>query len=246
MHHDEQPISKDGFRLRGVALSRIDGFSDVVFGFALTLLVVSTEVPHTYDEFHTVLLGFFPFAICFLLFFTIWHTHYTFFRHYGLHDGGTIWINCLLLFTVLLYVYPLKFLFTLAAFVPDARYRGHVFTGDWQVRELVIVYGAGFAAIYLLFAALYLNAWRQRRALDLNAVEETLTKMSAWTFVGLGGIGLFCCLIATLLPPLQAPNACFGFLLAGVWGGFMGSLTRRRLKKLRPSTETPPTAPEAA
>jgi hypothetical protein len=27
-------IAKDGFRLRGTAMSRVDGFSDVVFGFA--------------------------------------------------------------------------------------------------------------------------------------------------------------------------------------------------------------------
>jgi hypothetical protein len=244
MQVEEQHVSKDGFRLRGVALSRIDGFSDVVFGFALTLLVVSTEVPHTYDEFHTVLLGFIPFAICFLSFFSIWHAHYRFFRHYGLHDEGTIRINCLLLFTVLFYVYPLKFLFALMAFVPDARNSGHVFTGDWQLRELVVVYAAGFAAIYLLFAALYANAWRQRRALDLNAVEETLTTMTAWTFAGVGCVGLVVCLIAALLPPVQSPNACFGFLLAAVWARFMGWLRKRRLGKARARMEAAPAAPE--
>jgi uncharacterized membrane protein len=51
-------IGKDGFRLRGTSMSRIDAFSDVVFGFAITLLVVSLEIPHTFEELHRSLRGF--------------------------------------------------------------------------------------------------------------------------------------------------------------------------------------------
>jgi uncharacterized membrane protein len=65
MHAFNEHIAKDGFRLRGTSMSRLDGFSDVVFGFALTLLVVSLEVPKTYIELRNVLLGFLPFSICF-------------------------------------------------------------------------------------------------------------------------------------------------------------------------------------
>ena len=81
-------IAKDGFRLRGTQMSRIDGFSDVVFGFALTLLVVSLDVPKTYAEFHNMLLGFFPFFICFVFLIMLWWGHFRFFRRYGLHDTG--------------------------------------------------------------------------------------------------------------------------------------------------------------
>ncbi len=56
---DLQNIAKDGFRLRGTAMSRVDGFSDVVFGFAITLLVVSLEVPKTYAELHETCAVFF-------------------------------------------------------------------------------------------------------------------------------------------------------------------------------------------
>ena len=37
-------------RLRGREVSRIEGLSDAVFGFEITFLVVSLEVPNTFDE----------------------------------------------------------------------------------------------------------------------------------------------------------------------------------------------------
>ena len=41
----EKKIGEGNFRWRGKEISRIEGLSDAVFGFAITLLVVSLEVP---------------------------------------------------------------------------------------------------------------------------------------------------------------------------------------------------------
>src|SRR5438128_3811905 len=101
------------FAHRRHEVSRLEGFSDAVFAFAVTLLVVSLEVPRTYTELVAAIRGFFPFAVCFTALVMIWREHYVFFRRYGLHDDATIWLNAALLFLVLFYVYPLKFLFTL-------------------------------------------------------------------------------------------------------------------------------------
>ena len=106
-------VAKDGFRLRGTEMSRVDGFSDVVFGFALTLLIVSLEVPKTYAELHETLRGFLPFAVSFTFLIMLWFAHFRVFRRFGLHDNATIIVNAVLLFVVLFFVYPLKFLFTL-------------------------------------------------------------------------------------------------------------------------------------
>src|SRR5215813_5661399 len=97
------------FRWRGGEITRVEGFSDAVFAFAITLLVVSLEVPRTFHELAQTLRGFVVFGVCFTLLIVVWHEHYVFFRRYGLQDSATIWLNAALLFVMLFYVYPLKF-----------------------------------------------------------------------------------------------------------------------------------------
>src|SRR3712207_5105099 len=103
---------EEGFSWRGEDVLRIEGLADAVFGFALTLLVVSLEVPNTFDELLATMRGFFAFAISGLLLYVVWCDHYIFFRRYGLQDYLTMHLIAVLLFVVLFYVYPLKFLFT--------------------------------------------------------------------------------------------------------------------------------------
>src|SRR6266403_1270249 len=100
------------FRWRSHEITRIEGLSDAVFGFAVTLLVVSLEVPKTYAELMQAMRGFGAFAICFTLLIVIWFNQYKFFRRYGLQDNLTVVLNLALLFVVLFYVYPLKFVFS--------------------------------------------------------------------------------------------------------------------------------------
>ncbi len=108
-----------GFRLRGLNdVSRVEALSDGVFAFAITLLVVSLEVPRTFDELLVTMRGFLAFAITFAMLFHVWHTQYRFFRRYGLSDNFTVWMTALLLFVVLFYVYPLKFVWTFIVNAP--------------------------------------------------------------------------------------------------------------------------------
>src|SRR6476646_6662702 len=108
---------------RRYEITRLEAFSDAVFAFALTLLVVSLEVPHTYAELMHLIRGFLPFACCFALLVWIWYAHSAFFSRYALHDRVTTVLNAVLLFVVLFYVYRLKYLFTLtfSMMLPDLR-----------------------------------------------------------------------------------------------------------------------------
>src|SRR5436309_694365 len=100
------------FRWRGGEITRLEGFTDAVFAFAITLLIVSLEVPRTFDELVTVMQGFLAFLLTFAVLVLVWFQHYRFFRRYGLQDTPTVVLNAALLFVVLFYVYPLKFLYT--------------------------------------------------------------------------------------------------------------------------------------
>ena len=75
----------------GREVSRIEGFSDAVFGFALTLLVVSLEVPDNFEALKEILRGFIPFAATFALVCWIWFEHYAFFRKFD--AGGWLGVS---------------------------------------------------------------------------------------------------------------------------------------------------------
>src|ERR1041384_4416441 len=92
------------FRWRSHEISRIEGLSDAVFAFAVTLLVVSLEVPKTFTELMEAMRGFGVFAICFTSLMLVWYEQYIFFRRYNLQDKLTITLNAILIFVVLFYV----------------------------------------------------------------------------------------------------------------------------------------------
>jgi uncharacterized membrane protein len=221
-------IGRDGFRLRGIAMSRIDAFSDAVFAFALTLLVVSLEVPKGFAELEELLAGFVPFAICFGLLLMIWYEHYRFFRRFGLHDLQTIVLNAVLLFLLLFYVYPLKFLCNLVV----VQLMRHAIAGQLsdprQPVELMLLFGGGFAAIYLMIAALYWNGWRQREELDLNLLERTLAKNYILDAAGIAAIGLLSCALALALPLRLLAFSGWAYVLIGVFKTVHGRRERRQ------------------
>jgi uncharacterized membrane protein len=202
---------KYAFRMRGTLPSRLDAFSDVVFGFALTLLVVSLEVPKTFDELMVAMRGFVPFAICFALLLLIWYSHYRFFRRYGLHDPLTIILNSILLFVTLFYVYPVKFLFSLLIRGGSAEIAIRLH----DVPTLMIIYGLGYSAVYLLFALLYLHAWRMRQQLELTPTELLDTRSMAYESIALMTIGLFSAVLASVSKPQHAGLSGFIYILIG-------------------------------
>lgn len=204
------------FRNRAHEVSRIEAFSDIVFGFALTLIVVSLEVPDSFDELMHEMRGFLGFAICFAVLMWIWHAHYTFFRRYGLTDVYTIVINTMLLFLVLYYVYPLKFMFSL---VTGAIHGGH---GD--ASKLFVIYGLGFAGIFALLLLLYLHAYHRRGELELNEYEVHDTQTAMWMYTAYVLIGLLSTLIALTVSSRQWLSfAGWTYFLLGPVSAFIGA-----------------------
>jgi transmembrane protein TMEM174 (potassium channel) len=219
-------MSKLQFQLRGREMNRIEAVSDVVFGFALALLVVSLEVPHTYADLLAAMRGFPAFAFTFAALMYVWVRHYYFFRYYGLDDLTTIVLNTVLLFLVLFYVYPLKFLFSVFLVniwvnpligMPNqitAVHSGLDPVMTWgDVRGVFIIFGAGIAAIYFVFAALYWHAYRMREALVLSPFEIAYTKTSMVTQILNGGVGLLSILVASVFTLGHSGWAGYVYLL---------------------------------
>ena len=111
---DLHPLKGEpNFRWRGGNPSRVEALTDMVFAFALTLLVVSNAPPGSFDELVTQLWGFPGFAAAFAMLLLLWHSHYVFFRRYALEDQWTTVLNAGLLFLIVFFVYPLKYLATM-------------------------------------------------------------------------------------------------------------------------------------
>ncbi len=237
------------FRWRGAAVSRIEALSDAVFALALTLIVVALDPPLTFAQWREALVQVPVFAACFAFLAWCWLVHFRFHRRYGLEDLATTWLNLALLFLILLYVYPLRFLasFLYSALVLQRGWSAAdaggvvqpLFESGEQVRWLMWIYGAGFSAIFLVLAALYARAWRLRAELELDSVERVITKSAVHSHLISAGVGLFSIAVSAL----DASWVPYSGMLYGVLGPLHfahGAATRRAVERYRGKTPDAP------
>jgi hypothetical protein len=186
-------VSPAGFRYRGIGGSRLEQLTDGVFAFAVTLLVISSEVPKSYLELEASMYSFIGFVFCILLLLGIWNHHRNFFLHYGLQDKTVKVLNFILLFVLLYYIYPLKFLFSYIGTAIYARLKmsagdrseglqlaldrlaeSNMDAAQWS--DIMIRFGFGLFLIYGVFFLLHRHAMRQKEALELDMYERYETK----------------------------------------------------------------------
>lgn len=207
--------SPDGFRYRGLKGSRLETLTDAIFGFAITLLIISSEVPKTYIELQASMYSFLGFIFCFLIIMTIWNSHKTYFKRYALQDTVTSVLNAILLFVLLFYIYPLKYLFS---YIGTAIYvKIKLFFGDRsqglqlaiqrlkdsnldaeQWPDIMLRFSFGLSIIYLLFVLLHYNAFRKKKILKLNQKETYIVNTSIQeysTFLGITVLSIVVVLI---------------------------------------------------
>jgi uncharacterized membrane protein len=223
------------FLFRGHEVRRIEAFSDAVFAFAVTLLIVSLEVPKNFEELMVTMRGFFAFGVSFVLLMMVWYEQNIFFRRYGLDDLRTIVLNCMLIFVVLFYVYPLKFLFTLL-------FSGQIY-GEHSpfvmkitdVPMLMIIYGIGYILIYFLFFLMYSHALRKAEYLQLTPAEIFDTQTKKYKNLILIAVGIVSVIVACLVAPERAGIAGWIYVLIGPALSFFYSWRKKQKLKLNPS-----------
>jgi uncharacterized membrane protein len=227
-------LNKGVIQWRSHEPSRLETFSDAVFAFALTLIIVSIEVPKSFDDLFETMKGTLSFAACFGMLFLIWNSQNVFFRRYGLNDNVTVTLNAILLFVVLVYVYPMKFLAMLLFTNHNYVHDGHILQmviKDVQSTPLVLIYGLGYSVIYALFYLMYLNAYRRAKQLELTPREVFETKTILSINLISVFIGVFAMAMALILPAAYSVLSGYFYFLIPVcytfWFGYRGKKGRK-------------------
>jgi uncharacterized membrane protein len=191
-------------RIRRHQPTRLEGFVDAALAFSVTLLVISIgHVPTTVGEMLQALRGLPTFGFCFLLIARIWTAHRYWSRHYDIEDTTSVHLSLLLVFLVLIYVYPLRMLFTLAVdsisggAMVDQRVIVHNVD---ELRAAYTVFGAALASIAFVFVLLFRHALKCGEVIGLDPAERIITKLRILGWSSTGAIALLSILVAYSLP----------------------------------------------
>src|SRR5213082_2253751 len=141
-----------GFRLRGMQMTRLETFIDAAFAFAISMLVIAAQqIP---DNIQALLAAFknVPTFVCSIAVLGIfWRGHWLWSRRYGLEDGVSIFISWAMVVTMLIYIYPLKAIFSSMWFLLSGGRVGHTLGphSESEIRALFAIFAVGFSAIAL-------------------------------------------------------------------------------------------------
>ncbi len=208
------------FRYRGKEPGRLENLSDGVFALAITLLLISTTAPTTFNEIKQFVWELIPFTICIVLIVLIWWEHVAFFYRYGIRDAKIVFLNTTFLIILLFYVYPLKFLWRMLTLYPLslildqpdlAENLSPMFRSASDTALLMIIYGVGFASVFLVLALMYRHALQKSEQLELNRLEEFDTRISIRTNLLMASIPTLSLLLAIILKDTRHVGFVSGF-----------------------------------
>lgn len=176
----------DGFRQRGEAMTRLETFTDAAFAFAVTLLVIGggDSIPNDFAEMTAAMKQVPAFAASFANILLFWYAHHVWSRRYGLDDLGAALWSFALVFVVLVYIYPLKALYSGAFHSFSGGYLESyfAFTSIDDVRTMFIIFGSAYIALSAVIVMLNRHALSKSQELELNEVElyETKSTLRHW------------------------------------------------------------------
>lgn len=208
----------NGFRLRGTDMTRLEGFVDAAFAFAITMLIIAgQEVP---KDVHALLGAFTDvpaFAASIAVLAIFWKGHWLWSRRFGLEDDISIYVSWAMIFTMLIYVYPLKVVFGGMFYQLSGGRVGHIASVHTALegRQLFAAYALGFGAIAVELLLLNLRAWQLRGPLRLNEREMALTRSAIFGWCVPASVALLSLALALFLPPrLLSLSGYVYFMLA--------------------------------
>src|SRR5439155_1283817 len=150
--------SAPGHRTSGMSKSRVEAFSDGVFAIAITLLVLTIAEPSDYGHLGSQLWDRWPslaaYVVSFLVIGIMWLNHHSVFNHFERIDRPLVYLNQLLLLTVVFLPYPTGVL-------------GEALRQGEGTQVAALVYTVTMAINAYCWAALWLYASSGRRLLGV-------------------------------------------------------------------------------
>lgn len=173
-------VSTDGFRERGNQVTRTESFVDAAFAFAITLLIIKLErIPGSSAELVATLKNIPAYAVSFVFMAVHWNAHHRWSRRYGLDDRQTTLLSLLLVFLVLIYVFPLRIMFSTFFGWVSRGYLPSEFRIDsmFDLQVTFAVYAIAAMTMSLCISLLYQHAIARRETLQLSAYELWLSRV---------------------------------------------------------------------
>lgn len=231
-----------GFRLRGLAMTRLETFIDAAFAFAITTLVIAAQqIPGSIEELLAAFRNVPTFICSIAVIWIFWRGHWLWSRRYGLEDGASILISWSLLVTVLIYIYPLRAVYGAMWFSLTGGAAGQRLgtATAAEYRSLFAAFAIGFSAMAFEILLLNFRAWQLREPLRLDARERLLTvgQIRGWSLPT--GVGLLSLVLALTLPIEKLGWSGWIYFLLAFLTPTYARIRRRNLARLFPEDGAP-------
>lgn len=204
--------------LRGENMTRIETFVDAAFAFVFTMLVISIdEIPRTPQELLLLSRDIPAFLLSASIIGSIWVTHTTWSRTFGLQDSLTVFLSLGLVMLVLIFVYPIKLMIQLTVSYLSRGYLGAELPPmeGIDVANLFVYFALGLMALSYIIISLYQNSLRHRYELALSDYEIFFCKRTTGVWLVVAATALVSCLIALIFAEGSVPGA--GLLYLALW-----------------------------
>jgi uncharacterized membrane protein len=218
---------------------RLDAFVDAAFAFAVTLLLVAgADTTATLDGLKRALLQIPASAAAFVLVALFWSAHRDYGRMAPRRDGLSTLLSLAIVFSVLVYVFPLRMLVSSGFhWISGGRLPGSTLIRSLSdLSDLFFLYGLGFAFLGLLFVALFTHVARRGEAVGASAAqrEQAAEHAAVWLISSLAGI--VSALLAMFGPMRQAPwipGFAYWLIPIAIWTrlALVQAAKRRRARK---------------
>jgi uncharacterized membrane protein len=224
---------------RGDKVTRLEAFVDAAFAFSVTLLVISGDnAPTSIALLKEAIKQIPTYAASFVVIMQFWMNHADWSRRFGLDDTVSDRLSLLLVFVLLIFVYPLKMVFgSFFALISDGFLPAQFSINDWsEVPILFQTFAMGFGAMALITCLLFWRAAKLGKELGFSDTEIGYAKHKRmmWGMVVMFSIISF--VLAVFIPATEQSGVWIGmpgFIFFGL--NIVQIILRRRYNKKVPA-----------